>query len=301
MSDDRRVRLLKLATWWSVATAGALIVAKGIAWLNTGSVSLLASLIDSLMDAVASVINLLAVRFALQPADEEHRFGHGKAESLAGLAQAAFICGSALLLVSEAVDRMIDPRPLEDVSLGVWIMVLSILATLLLLAIQRYTIRHTGSVAIKADSLHYFTDLLTNVSVIVALFLAAGGWLLADAIFGLAIGAYILYSAISIARESVQHLMDRELPQETQEQIAAIVLQHPDVHAVHDLRTRQSGQTRFIQLHIEMDGGMTLSRAHAIGDRVMQRLREAMPDADIIIHQDPEDDSSPHSPGERIT
>jgi len=298
---DRRVRLLKLATWWSVATAGALIVAKGIAWLNTGSVSLLASLIDSLMDAVASVINLVAVRFALQPADEEHRFGHGKAESLAGLAQAAFICGSALLLVSEAVDRMIDPRPLEDVVLGVWIMILSILATLLLLAIQRYTIRHTGSVAIKADSLHYFTDLLTNLSVIVALFLAARGWLLADAVFGLAIGAYILYSAISIARESVQHLMDRELSQETQDQIAAIVLQHPEVHAVHDLRTRQSGQTRFIQLHIEMDGGMTLARAHEIGDTVMQRLREALPDTDIIIHQDPEDDSSPHSPGERIT
>lgn len=301
MPTDRRVRLLKLATWWSVATAGALIVAKGIAWLNTGSVSLLASLIDSLMDAVASVINLVAVRFALQPADEEHRFGHGKAESLAGLAQAAFICGSALLLVSEAVDRMIDPRPLEDVVLGVWIMVLSILATLLLLAIQRYTIRHTGSVAIKADSLHYFTDLLTNLSVIVALFLAARGWLLADAVFGLAIGAYILYSAISIARESVQHLMDRELSQETQDQIAAIVLQHPEVHAVHDLRTRQSGQTRFIQLHIEMDGGMTLARAHEIGDTVMQRLREALPDTDIIIHQDPEDDSSPHSPGERIT
>lgn len=301
MPTDRRVRLLKLATWWSVATAGALIVAKGIAWLNTGSVSLLASLIDSLMDAVASVINLVAVRFALQPADEEHRFGHGKAESLAGLAQAAFICGSALLLVSEAVDRMIDPRPLEDVVLGVWIMILSILATLLLLAIQRYTIRHTGSVAIKADSLHYFTDLLTNLSVIVALFLAARGWLLADAVFGLAIGAYILYSAISIARESVQHLMDRELSQETQDQIAAIVLQHPEVHAVHDLRTRQSGQTRFIQLHIEMDGGMTLARAHEIGDTVMQRLREALPDTDIIIHQDPEDDSSPHSPGERIT
>ncbi len=301
MSTDRRVRLLRLATWWSVATALALIVAKGAAWRHTGSVSLLASLIDSLMDAVASIINLVAVRWSLQPADEEHRFGHGKAESLAGLAQAAFICGSALLLLTEAADRISHPRPLEDVTLGVWVMVLSILATMVLLGIQRYTIRHTGSVAIKADSLHYVTDLLTNLSVIAALFLAASGWTMADAIFGLGIGAYILYGAITIARESVQHLMDRELPDDVQQRIAAIVLEQPEVRAIHDLRTRQAGQTRFIQLHIEMDGGMTLSRAHAIGDAVMHRLRQAMPDADIMIHQDPEDDSSPDVPGERIT
>jgi ferrous-iron efflux pump FieF len=278
-----------------------LIVAKGTAWLHTGSVSLLASLIDSLMDAAASGINLVAVHWSLQPADEEHRFGHGKAESLAGLAQAAFICGSALLLLTEAVDRIAHPRALEDVALGVWVMALSILATLILLWIQRYTIRHTQSVAIKADSLHYFTDLLTNLSVIAALFLAASGWPMADAVFGLGIGAYILYGAIKIARESVQHLMDRELPEDVQQQIADIVLENPQVRAVHDLRTRQAGQTRFIQLHIEMDGNMTLSRAHAVGDAVMHRLRQAMPDADIIIHQDPEDDSSPEDPGERIT
>lgn len=301
MSRDRNTRLLKLATWWSVGTATLLILAKGTVWLQTGSVSLLASLIDSLMDAAASVINLVAVRWSLQPADDEHRFGHGKAESLAGLAQSAFICGSALLLLAEAADRISQPRPLDDVTLGVWVMVFSIVATVLLLAIQRYAVRHTGSVAIKADSLHYFTDLLTNLSVIVALFLAAGGWPRADAIFGLAIGAYILYGAIHIARESVQHLMDRELPEDVQQQIADIVLEHPEVRAVHDLRTRQAGQTRFIQMHIEMDGGMSLSRAHAIGDAVMHRLRKAMPDADIIIHQDPEDDSSPEVPGERIT
>lgn len=301
MSADRRVRLLRLATWWSVATAVVLILAKGAAWFHTGSVSLLASLIDSLMDAAASVINLVAVRWSLQPADEEHRFGHGKAESLAGLAQSAFICGSALLLLTEAVDRISHPRALEGVTLGIWVMVFSIVATVVLLWVQRYTIRHTGSVAIKADSLHYFTDLLTNLSVIAALFLAVSGWPLADAIFGLAIGAYILYGAISIARESVQHLMDRELPEEVQQEIAAIVLEQPEVRAIHDLRTRQAGQTRFIQLHIEMDGGMTLSRAHAIGDAVMLRLKRAMPDADIMIHQDPEDDSSPDAPGERMT
>lgn len=276
-------------------------MAKGVAWLNTGSVSLLASLIDSLMDAVASTINLVAVRFALQPADEEHRFGHGKAEALAGLAQAAFICGSALLLLSEAVGRLLDPQPLAHVPLGIWVMAFSIVATMVLLAVQRYAIRHTESVAIRADALHYFTDLLTNLSVIVALLLSVAGFSRADAIFGLAIGAYILYSAISIAWESVHHLMDRELPEEEQQRIADIALEHPEVRAVHDLRTRQSGQTRFIQLHIEMDGKMTLSRAHAIGDEVIRRLRKAMPGADIIIHQDPEDDSSPDMPGERLT
>ena len=253
------------------------------------------------MDAAASIINLVAVRWSLQPADDEHRFGHGKAESLAGLAQAAFICGSALFLLIEALDRLLHPRPLEATAVGLWVMGFAILATLLLLGVQRYVVRHTGSLAIKADSLHYFTDLLTNTSVIVALVLAAAGLHWADAVFGLAIGAYILYSAVRIAHESIQHLMDRELPEEDQRRIIDIVLEHPEVQAVHDLRTRQSGQTRFIQLHMELDGGMTLARAHEIGDRVMASLRQNMPGADIIIHQDPEDDSLPEAPGQRVT
>ncbi|MDH4030888.1 MAG: cation diffusion facilitator family transporter [Chromatiales bacterium] len=299
--SPRRVRLLRLATTWSVATAVVLMLVKSVAWVSTGSVSLLASLIDSMMDAVASIINLLAVRYALQPADEEHRFGHGKAESLAGLAQAAFISGSALLLLYEAVRRLMAPQPLEAVKLGLGVMVFSIIATVILLTVQRYVIRHTDSVAIKADSLHYWTDLLSNLSVIVALLLTMVGWLRADALFGLAIGAYILYGAVRIAQEAVQHLMDRELPEEQQQRIVQVALEHPDVTAVHDLRTRQSGHTKFIQLHIEMDGQMNLAQAHVVGDAVMLRLKEAVPGADVIIHQDPEDDSHPDMPGERIT
>jgi ferrous-iron efflux pump FieF len=301
VTSRRAARLLRLATFWSVATALLLIVVKSGAWLRTDSVSLLASLIDSLMDAAASIINLVAVRWSLQPADDEHRFGHGKAESLAGLAQAAFICGSALFLLIEAVDRLLHPRPIEATAVGLWVMGFAILATLLLLGVQRYVVRHTGSLAIKADSLHYFTDLLTNTSVIVALVLAAAGLHRADAIFGLGIGAYILYSAVRIAHDSIQHLMDRELPEEEQRRIIDIVLEHPDVQAVHDLRTRQSGQTRFIQLHMELDGDMTLARAHEIGDQVMVSLRRKLPGADIIIHQDPEDDSVPEAPGRRVT
>ncbi len=284
-----------------MATAVVLMLVKSVAWVSTGSVSLLASLIDSLMDAVASIINLLAVRYALQPADEEHRFGHGKAESLAGLAQAAFISGSALLLLYEAVRRLMVPQPLESVELGLGVMAFSIIATVILLAVQRYVIRHTESVAIKADSLHYWTDLLSNLSVIVALFLTMAGWLRADALFGLAIGAYILYGAVRIAQEAVQHLLDRELPEEQQQRIVQVALEHPEVTAVHDLRTRQSGHTKFIQLHIEMDGKMSLAQAHVVGDAVMLRLKEAVPGADVIIHQDPEDDSHPDLPGERIT
>ena len=299
--SPRRVSLLRLATTWSVATAVVLMLVKSVAWVSTGSVSLLASLIDSLMDAVASIINLLAVRYALQPADEEHRFGHGKAESLAGLAQAAFISGSALLLLYEAVRRLMTPQPLESVKLGLGVMAFSIIATVILLVVQRYVIRHTESVAIKADSLHYWTDLLSNLSVIVALFLSMAGWLRADALFGLAIGAYILYGAVRIAQEAVQHLLDRELPEEQQQRIVQVALEHPDVTAVHDLRTRQSGHTKFIQLHIEMDGQMNLAQAHVVGDAVMLRLKEAVPGADVIIHQDPEDDSHPDLPGERIT
>ena len=298
---QRTARLLRLATFWSVATAAILIIVKSGAWVRTESVSLLASLIDSLMDAAASLINLVAVRWALHPADEEHRFGHGKAESLAGLAQAAFICGSAVFLLIEAVDRLLNPRPLEATAIGLWVMGFAILATLVLLGVQRYVIRHTGSVAIKADSLHYLTDLLTNASVVVALLLAGAGLKWADAVFGLAIGAYILKGAARIAYDSVQHLMDRELPEEEQRRIIETVLEHPEVQAVHELRTRQSGQTRFIQLHMELDGGMTLARAHEIGDEVMIRLHKSMPGADIIIHQDPEDDSHPGAPGERVT
>lgn len=300
-TPDGHKRLLSLATIWSVATAVVLIVVKTVAWLATGSVSLLASLLDSLMDAVASAVNLVAVRYSLQPADEEHRFGHGKAESLAGLAQAAFISGSALLLLFQAVDRLLHPRPLSTPMLGIWVMVFSIVATLVLLGVQRMAVRRTGSVAIRADALHYFTDLLTNASIILALILSMAGWVRADAIFGLGVGGYVLYSALKIGHEAVQHLMDRELPDEVKHEVVATALSHPDVHGVHEIRTRQAGQTRFIQLHLELDPRLSLARAHDIGDEVEMRIRKAVPGADVMIHQDPEDDSSPDAPGQRRT
>ena len=284
-----RAKHLRIATYSSVATAILLVTLKLGAWLMTGSVSILASLMDSLMDTAASALNLIAVRYSLVPADEEHRFGHGKAEPLAGLAQAAFISGSAVFLILHAIERLRFPRVLEDVGIGVAVMVVSIVLTALLLLIQRRAIRQTRSTAIRADALHYATDLLTNLSVIVALLLSNYGWVWADSAMAIGVAAYIFYSAGRIGYEAVQHLMDRELGAEVQEQILAIARREPDVRGVHDLRTRQSGQIQFVQLHLELDGDLALERAHAIADRIEHEIAALLPDAEVIIHQDPSD------------
>lgn len=295
ISQLDRAGLLKLASGASVLTAGILIIAKTSAWYVTGSVSLLASLIDSIMDSLASLINLFAIRYALQPPDEEHRFGHGKAEPLAGLAQAAFIAGSAVFLVFHAIDRLRHPHAMDQVSIGLWVMVLAIVMTLVLLVIQRYVINKTNSTAIRADSLHYLTDLLTNVSVLLALYLATLGWTWADPVFAIAVAVYIFYSAFHIGHEAFQQLMDRELPSEVLEQINAIAMAHPEVTGTHHTRTRQSGHKRFVQMHLELNESMSLKRAHEIADRIENEIMAFLPDSEVIIHQDPVDDSDKHA------
>ena len=284
-----RAKQLRIATYASVATAVVLVSMKLGAWLMTGSVSILASLMDSLMDSAASALNLLAVRYSLMPADKEHRFGHGKAEPLAGLAQAAFISGSAVFLILHAVERLRFPRAVEEVGIGVAVMVVSIVLTALLLLIQRRAIQQTQSSAIRADALHYATDLLTNLTVIVALLLSKYGWVWADSAMAMLVAVYIFYSAARIGYEAVQQLLDRELGAETQEQILTIVRREPEVRGIHDLRTRQSGQVQFVQLHLELDGGLALEHAHAIADRIEREISTLLPDAEVIIHQDPSD------------
>lgn len=281
-------RLLKLATSASVGTAGTLVLVKAAAWTMTGSVSVLSSLVDSLLDIFASAINLYAVRQALQPADAEHRFGHGKAEAIAGLGQAAFIVGSGFYVGFEVVRRVIHPQSIGHGTVGIAVMLFSIVMTVALVWFQRYVVRKTASVAITADSLHYVSDVLTNGGVIVALLLAAElGWPLADPLIGAAIAAYIIYSAWTIAMQSLDLLMDRELPDEARERIFKIATSHPGVTSAHDLRTRSSGRHTFIQLHLEMDGSMTLTRAHEISDAVEARIKDAFPEAEVIIHEDP--------------
>jgi ferrous-iron efflux pump FieF len=280
-------RLMRLATYASISVAVILIIAKTIAWGISGSVSLLATLIDSTLDALASLINLFAVRHALSPADREHRFGHGKAEALAGLGQAAFIAGSAGFLLLEAGRRIAHPIPLESYGTGMMVMVFSILATLLLLGFQRHVIRKTDSTAIKADALHYRTDLMVNGSVIVALWLSVHGWVGFDALFAIGIAIYILYSAWAIVRQAFDHLMDRELPDVERARIKRIAKAHKDVHGMHDLRSRRSGTATFIQLHLELDDDLTLLQAHKISDEVEWSLQASYPGAEIIIHIDP--------------
>jgi len=281
-------RLMRQATYASVSVAGVLIAAKMAAWLATDSVSMLSTLLDSVLDAAASMVNLVAVRHALVPADREHRFGHGKAEPLAALGQSAFVAGSAVLLIVEVVRRLWRPHPIENGDIGIVVMLGSIVITAGLVMFQRHVVRKTGSLAISADRLHYVGDVLVNGGVLLALVLTGlTGWTLIDPIFGAVIAVYILHTAWRIARSSLDMLMDRELPDEDRKRIRALATSHPNVKALHELRTRASGPAIFIQFHLEMDGAMSLYEAHRVADQVEEQVLAAFPGAEIIIHQDP--------------
>lgn len=280
-------RLLLLTGAASVLVALTLITIKGGVWWFSGSVSLLASLIDSVMDSLASLVNFFAIRYSLQPADEEHRFGHGKAEALAGLGQAALIAISALLLGREAVLKLLEPQPVAQLQWAIGVMLVSILLTFMLLMLQRYTIRRTGSTAIEADSLHYLSDVAVNVGIIVALVASLNGYLWVDGTVALLIAVYIFYAAWGIGNESVQLLLDREISGNVREEIGAIVASHPQALGFHQLRTRQSGRTQFIQLHVDMEESLSLRDAHDLAERIEMDIRARFPMADVIIHEDP--------------
>ena len=281
-------KLMRWATYASVTTAIILIIAKIIAWFMTDSVSIMATLLDSSLDVLASVINLVAVRHALQPADNEHRFGYGKAEALSGIGQALFIAGSAGFLLLQAIGRIINPQAMiTEIEVGVGVMIFSIVATLLLLSFQKYVVSKTGSTAIKADALHYKTDLLVNGSVIIALFLTVYGWSYFDAIFGIGIAIFILYSAWQIVKEAIDLLMDHEIDDQERDKIRDIVLQHEQVLGYHDLRTRRSGTRVFVQLHLELDAEQTLASAHEIADTIEKTIAALFDDAEVLIHEDP--------------
>ncbi len=287
-ASRRAARLLKLATYASVATAVSLVAIKLGAWWVTHSVSLLSTLVDSMLDVAVSVINLFAIRAALIPADSDHRFGHGKAEPLAALGQSAFIGGSAVFLLLEVSQRFLEPRAIEATGIGIAVMIVSIIATLILLQYQKYVVRETGSLVIEANALNFTVDILVNASVIAALIMVSQlGWLLADPVFGLGIGAYILWSAWKLMRAALDMLMDRELADEERAEISRIILDDPDVLGIHDLRTRSSGRQIFVQCHVELDAQMSLATAHAVTDRIEVRLSESFPNAEIFFHQDP--------------
>ncbi|MHA2851120.1 CDF family cation-efflux transporter FieF [Vibrio harveyi] len=280
-------RLVTMAAWTATIVATLLLIVKVITWWVTGSVSLLASLIDSMLDIAASVVNLIVVRYSLQPADREHTFGHGKAESLAALAQAMFISGSAVFLILNGVERFFRPHELNAPELGVYVSLFAMVVTFGLVMFQKHVVRVTGSQAIAADSLHYQTDLYMNGAIMVALGLSYFGVTQADAVFAVGIGIFILYSAFKMVSEAIQTLLDRKLPDEELEQIRQECLKVEGVLGVHQLRTRMSGPTRFIQLHLELDDNLRLIEAHHIADKVEDNLLELFPEADVLIHQDP--------------
>lgn len=294
-APEQRSKLVRMASIASMSVAITLIALKLGAWLLTGSLSLLSTLVDSVLDIGASMLTFVAVRYALQPPDDDHRFGHGKAEDIAALAQSAFIVGSALFIAIQAVDRIITPREITHGTVGVVVMLISLALTLGLVLFQRYVVRATGSSAIRADSLHYLTDVLVAIAVIVSLFMSTQlHWILADPLIALAVAGYIFYSAAQIGYDAFQNLMDREFPDEERQQIMDLVIAHPNVRGIHALKTRRAGMIPIIQFHLELDGEMRLRDAHTIVETIDKQLREIYPGAELIIHEDPAELHEPH-------
>lgn len=272
----------------SVSVSIFLVTIKTFAYFVSHSVAILASLADSALDLFTATINLLAIRQALAPADAEHRFGHGKAEPLAGLAQGAFITASALFLVIQAVNRIIAPSSIDHSVEALSVMCVAIFCAICLILYERHVIGQTGSVAVTADQTHYIGDLVTNIGVVLALVLSSYfGWILADPLIAIIVALLMVAGAWTVARKSLDQLMDSELPDEERARIRKIVSGHSAVTNLHDLKTRTAGLSTFIQVHLEMDPAMPLAQAHAISDEVERDLVAAFPGAQVIIHQDP--------------
>jgi len=287
-SAPRGSMLMKSATYAAVTVAAALVLIKLWAWWRTGSVAMLGSLVDSGLDVMVSTVNLAAVHAAVTPADREHRFGHGKAEAIAGLLQGLVISVSAIFLAIQSVRRIITPEPLEQSVIGIGVMIASILFTVGLVTFQRHVIKRSGSLAIRAENLHYASDLLMNLGVIAALVITGlFGVPYVDPVIAIVIAIVLLDGARRIAIQSFDMVMDREFPDEDRQKIKDLVLSHNEVVAMHDLRTRSSGTASFIQFHIELDPTISLVESHEISDEVEATVAKEFPDAEILIHQDP--------------
>ena len=281
-------RQMRMATYASIAVALSLIVTKFVVWRITGSVALLSSLLDSALDVMASLINAFAVHQALTPADREHRFGHGKAEALAALAQALIVAGSAVYLILEAGNRLVHPRFIANGGWAIAVMGLSLVLSIMLVRFQRKVVRETGSLAVSADAAHYATDIIVNVAILAGLALITLlGWSLLDPLIAIAVSFYLIATAAKIARIAFDMLMDREFSDDVRKSIRDTVLSHREVRAMHDLRTRSSGVHSFIQFHLELEPTLTLLEAHRISDEVERLLFAKFPQAEVLIHEDP--------------
>jgi cation diffusion facilitator family transporter len=265
-----------------------LILVKAIAWRASGSVAILASLSDSALDLVASLITVYAVRYAAEPPDAEHRFGHGKAEAFSSLTQGGLVFASGALIGREAIVAMLHPRPVEHGLAGVVVMVVSIVLTLALITAQTRVLKASGSIAISGDRAHYAADLASNAVALAGV--AAAAWLglsWVDAAAGLVVALWLIWGAIGVFREASDQLLDRELPEADRERIVALATADPRLLGVHQLRTRASGPYVHMQMHADLAADISLAEAHSIIVAAENRLLEAFPSADIIIHPDP--------------
>ena len=282
-------RLMKLATYASVSVASVLLLCKVYAWWVTDSLAMLSSFTDSVFDVLMSLINLLAVRYALKPADEDHRHGHTSIEDIAGLAQCAFIFATMAMILLQSFERLSNPHAaLANPELGIGVSVLGIVLTTVLVAFQTHVARRTGSLIVAADRLHYAGDILFNLGVLLAYVLSSYlGFVQADAAIAIVIALVVMWSNRSIGIRAFNNLMDREMPDDEKARILAIVEASPDIRGHHHLKTRCSGIKAFIQLHVDIDADLTFRDAHAIADRLEHALFEAFPGADVIVHADP--------------
>jgi ferrous-iron efflux pump FieF len=286
---EQRSTLTTRAALASITMALFLLALKAYAAVQTGSVAMLGSLADTGLDLLASLVTLYGVRFAAQPADSEHRFGHGKAEALAALFQVVVIALSAIAIMYRAIERMMRGEVTAHAEYGIGVSVIAIVATLGLLAYQRFVIAKTQSVAIHADHVHYQSDVLLNIAVIVALALdqyAGIGW--ADPAFGVAIAVFLFIGAWRASTQAIDQLMDREWPEEKRQRFLEVAARHPELAGIHDLRTRTSGTQDFVQFHVWMDPDMTVVEAHRVMDEVEDKLAHEFPATEILIHIDPE-------------
>jgi ferrous-iron efflux pump FieF len=282
-----------LAFYATLLIVGVIIAIKSYAYYHSGSAALLASLIDSLADAVLSLMAFISLRISLRPADENHRFGHGKAESFAALLQSSFLIAGAVFLILEAAHRFMAPVDIDNHGLAIGVSVISVILTIGLVVIQKRAYSSAPSLALKSDELHYKSDILLNAAVIVALLADYwGGWVVIDLITGIGIGMYIAWVGVQIARDAVDMLMDREVGNKQRQLIIQTVLSHDDVYDIHDLRTRKSGMKLYISFDVELDPGQSLEKAHDITKEIDHQLLESFPNAEIIIHKDPRGDTN---------
>ncbi|MDD3669609.1 MAG: cation diffusion facilitator family transporter [Alphaproteobacteria bacterium] len=282
-------RLMRIASLASVAVASMLIAAKAAAYLVTGSMAILSSLFDSIQDLMTSVINVFAIRRATEPADQKHRFGHGKAQAIGGLIQSGIIAMSSLFLLTTAIDRFINPRGLTQVGLGLGITLFALALTTGLITFQAYVLRRTKSLSIRADRAHYTGDILMNTGVIISILATYYlNWLWIDALFGICVSVYLLCAIYRIMVEALEVLMDSEMPNPFRRRIEETVLSFKEVSAIEDLKTRSSGDAVFVQMNVRMPGSLSLTRAHRITDAIESALRMQFPEAVVIIHPEPQ-------------